>query len=302
MKLFNRMFAKKHHRYFIWLIMFILIGTIDNSPPITDVEPEIISKAIDARIFINKNQMQISSDKNLEHIHGGLVPHHDVAHRMIGEFYEKLNKDIDLIILIGPNHSGKGPRYQAVGSSYITHYGQVLPSPIFGELLNHKDVMIADAVMLREEHSVGIHMNYIKAYYEDTPVLTLLVHETGGVHGVDQLVEKIKQLVDHKKVVVIGSVDFSHDLSLENANKKDQITKEILKNKSYKRLFNLNNDYLDSPTTAYMTIMLLRGMGFDHQVLLNEGNAALILNRPKMDATTSYLVYGYEKERPIQLD
>jgi hypothetical protein len=275
--------------------MFVLTGILTNSAPITYKEPDRIAYDIDARVFIDIKQINKSVTQYMEPIQGGLVPHHHVAHSMIGEFYETLEKEVDLIMLIGPNHSGKGSRYQAVGSSYMTHYGQVLPSSLFGQLLSDDDVVKADEVMLRGEHSVGIHMNFIKAYYENTPVLTLLVHETGGIHGVDRFVEKIKHLIGEKNVIIIGSVDFSHDLSLENANQKDQLTKEILRNKSYKRLFSLNNDYMDSPTTAYLTIMLLKEMGFEHQVLLKEGNSALILNRPSMKATTSYLVYGYGK-------
>jgi AmmeMemoRadiSam system protein B len=282
--------------FFMWMFMVVLTGTLTSSAPIIHKEPERAAYDIDARIFIDKKQINISVPQYMETIQGGIVPHHHIAYSMIGEFYETLEKEADLIMLIGPNHSGKGPRYQAVGSTYMTHYGQVTPSPLFGQLLNDDDVVIADDTMLRGEHSVGIHMNFISAYYENTPVLTLLVHETGGIHGVDLLAQKIKHLIGDKNVVIIGSVDFSHDLSLEHANMKDQLTKEILKNKSYKRLFSLNNDYLDSPTTAYLTIMLLKEMGYEHQVLLKEGNAALILNRPRMKATTSYLVYGYGKQ------
>ncbi|MDF1618338.1 AmmeMemoRadiSam system protein B [Petrocella sp. FN5] len=282
--------------------MFFLIGLLASCTPDVNKEEEIVNYDIDARVFIDKKQIGKYDTEYLEPIYGGLVPHHNVAHSMISDFYKTLKKDVELIILIGPNHGGKGPRYQVVGSSYMTHYGLVIPSPLYGELLNHRDVMKADDVMLRGEHSVGIHMNYIRANYEDTPVLTLLVHETGGIHGVDSLGKHIRDFIGDRNVVVIGSVDFSHDLSLELAKQKDQITKEIIRNKSYKRLFTLNNDYIDSPTTAYLTIMLLKELGFDHQLLLNEGNAALILNRPNMEATTSYFVYGYGKSTSIQSD
>ena len=292
MKLFNRSI--------MWMLLLVIIGTLEKSAPITYKAPEVVAYDIDARVFIDKKQINIRDFDDEEPLKGGLVPHHNVAHQMISDFYEILEKEVDLVILIGPNHSGKGPRYQAVGSSYMTHYGRVIPSPLFGELLNDDDVMKADEVMLRGEHSIGIHMNFIKAFYEDTPVLTLLVHETGGIHGVDRLVKNIKNLIGDKNVVVIGSVDFSHDLSLENANQKDRITKEIIRNKSYKRLFTLNNDHIDSPTTAYLTIMLLKEMGYEQQDLLSESNAALILNRPSMKATTSYLVYGYKKSNDIQ--
>jgi len=290
------------NRYFMWLFVLLFIGMIPRSAPMKEKEPEIIYYDVDARVFIDKKQINKNVVDGMEPLRGGLVPHHNVAYNMIGAFYERLEKDVDLVILIGPNHSGKGPRYQVVGSSYMTHYGQVMPSPLFGELMRYENVVRADEVMLRSEHSVGIHMNFIRTYYEDTPVLTLLVHETGGIHGVDGLVENINQLIRNINVIIIGSVDFSHDLSLEDANEKDKMTKEIFKNKSYNRLFTLNNDHMDSPTTAYLTVMLLKEMGYEHQVLLNEGNAAIILNRPSMKATTSYLVYGYNKSKQIQLD
>lgn len=253
------------------------------------------STPIDARSFIEVSQVGSRKDEhNSSDIEGGLVPHHDVAAKLIQDFYRALDQDdIDLILLIGPNHQGKGSRYQVVGSTYETYNGLVEPTNYVDQVLKLHGVDLADPEMLSVEHSVGLHMNYIKAYFPDIPALTLLVHEFGGSKGVMDQVENLYQLLKDKKVLVIGSVDFSHYLPVDKADVMDKQTLKIFKENRFELLWTLTNESMDSPTTAFMTTQLLNKMGANDFTVLGHDNSARILQQATMNQTTSYFLMGY---------
>jgi AmmeMemoRadiSam system protein B len=266
-----------------------------DDPRAKDIEV-IYNDVIDARQFIALEKLRAQpTEVGTGKFIGGLVPHHDVAYEMIHKFYaQQETKAIDLIVLIGPNHQGRGPRYQVVGTTYKTYDGLIEPSDVSAALLKLKGFELADPKMLASEHSIGLHMNYIKAYFPHVPVVALLVHEFGGSKGVEEQVATIKSMIGNKKVIIMGSLDFSHYLTMEAANQKDELTRSLIKNGRYELLWTLRNESMDSPTTAFMTLQLLKGIGEGDLTEFGHSNSALILNQPTLSQTTSYFLYGYD--------
>lgn len=239
--------------------------------------------------FIKPIQIGLSDDPLISDYSGGIAPHHDVAYELIDRFYQSLEKEgVDGIIIIGPNHGGTGEKFQVGTYAYDTYSGEVAIDERLPLLLESDIFVEADYEMLSIEHSIGLHMNYIAHYFKGVDVLPIYVKETTGAVDIDEVVGFLTEFCEESRYLVIGSVDFSHYLTLESANKMDQITKEVLESGDFESLFRMNNDYLDSPTSVYMTLTLLQAMGYDKPIITGHDNSANIMKVPNMQETTSY--------------
>jgi len=95
-----------------------------------------------------------------------------------------------------------------------------------------------------------------------------------------------------KDIVVIASVDFSHYLTSAQAKEKDIITFQILKEFDYKRLYLLNNDYLDSPPSIGVLLMIMQKLETTKMDLLFHTNSGELQNDEYIQ-TTSYFSITY---------
>lgn len=249
---------------------------------------------IDARVFID--QSAIGQTKSVEDealYHGGIVPHHDVAMTLIDEFYSKLSKDpIDGIILIGPDHKGIGSKCSLGTTAFMTYEGLVELDPIGEMLLSEGSINSAPKQLQVEEHSIGLHMNYIAHYFPDVPVVPIYLQDRIGLEGARAVIELLETSIRDKHYLVIGSVDFSHNLSFDEAQKKDEEMQSLILDEKYQKIFTLKDAYIDSSATLFISLELMKHLGLDNKVFINHDNSAHILKLPAMKMTTSYYTIG----------
>jgi AmmeMemoRadiSam system protein B len=213
-------------------------------PPLLDS-----SKFIDERVFIKSiNESTLIDEDN--DIIAGIIPHHDVANSYIASLYKTIanKKQPQLIILIGPNHPGIGPRFQIGNYDFNTRAGVIKSdSNIINNLANHEEITYAIEEVFKKEHSVGLHMNYIKQYFDETIVDPITIGETRNDEGILDVAKAIAKEIKDKDFVIIASIDFSHYLTLEEANEKDKMTRKIIEESDVDRMIGLGNDHIDSP-------------------------------------------------------
>lgn len=243
------------------------------------------------------NNLEINSIVNsYDHVLGGIIPHHTVAHQMINRFYQGVSRTnaYDLIIVISPNHQSVGPRFQIALRDYTTFEGTVKVDKLFSqELINSTSAVEAFDEVLEKEHGQLVHMHYIRHYFKDVPVVSVMINETRDYKDIEVFRDNLAQLTQDKNVLIIGSIDFSHYLTLEQANKNDEKTLIALRTNDSRTLIDKSNDFIDSPSTYALVIEYLRIRGYFETSIVEHSNSARILNRLSLKETTSYFAVLY---------
>ncbi len=262
---------------------------------------------IDSKKFIHDQVLLKSTEKDLAYdpkgeVIAGILPHHDVACDYMTSFYQTVAKhnteEPELILLIGPNHPGEGPRFQVGAFDFISHTGVVYSDgDMIKALSDHPLIHEGIESVFKKEHSIGIHMNYINQYFEKAKVISCIIGETRTSEGIEEVAQELVEYIQNKKVLIIASIDFSHYLTLEEANEKDVYTRALIQTTDIHTMSSLSNDYIDSPSSYVLLIELLQQLGVDYTCdIMNHGNTATISGNLDMKETTSYFQVSYLRE------
>lgn len=218
----------------------------------------------------------------------GIIPHHLFPSFILADFFKRLKQqNPETIILVGPNHPEKGG-YKVLTSqlSWSSPFGEVLPNnQVINDLLSEKKVKV-DEEVLTNEHSVAGMMPYIKYYLPEVKVVPIILSGTLTINETDNLANKLLKYWN-EKVVLVAPVDFSHYLNSQQAQKNDKLTWEIMSRFDYKKLYELNNDYLDSPPSIGLALMVAQKLHKGNLELLFNTNSGLLQNNNSIE-TTSY--------------
>lgn len=180
---------------------------------------------------------------------GGIVPHHDTANLLIDQFFQKIKtyKKIN-VYLVGPDHS---------------------------ESNNIND------------HSILVPSKFIKKYLPNSKIIPYVLKRNTPLEELKSLSEKITPEIKKGSAVIIASVDFSHNLTPQEANIKDEETLTAIKNFDYQKLMSLNSDYLDSPASVVTLLMNMESLNKKNFEILSHTNSAKLLGS-SVTNTTSY--------------
>ncbi len=221
-------------------------------------------------------------------ISGGITPHHLYPGFILADFYMRIGKqNPKTMLVIGPNHAEKG-NFPIITSSYgwETPFGVVAPdTPTIERLLRSGFVRVNEDV-LPEDHAVAGQMPFIKFFAPQTRVIPVLVSGTLSEEDAQQFAATMHKLLP-PDTVVVAAVDFSHYLNAEEAQRNDGITLETMKTFNYDQLFKMNNDFIDSPTSIGIVLMLMKlrnTVVFDTLYNTNSG----LLQHNNTIQTTSY--------------
>ena len=111
-----------------------------------------------------------------------------------------------------------------------------------------------------------------------------------------EIVEILKKTLD-QNALVIQSTDFSHYLTLANAEIHDEQTIKVLTGGDPNQLFNLNQpDNIDSIAAQYVQLRLQNEFFSSHLFILEHKNSQ-DYTAQKIDSTTSYIVQAYRKNK-----
>jgi AmmeMemoRadiSam system protein B len=261
-------------------------------------EPYKAPKATHPNTFYDPRLFKTISPEDIKpfegRVYGAVVPHHLLAHELIGEVFAKLAKrPPPLIILLGPNHYNLGNRILTCSLAWQTPFGRVeVDDDIVDELLKTKLVKQDDRPFTKE-HSIGNLMPFIKYYLPDTKVVPIIFHHDVSKKEAEQIAQCLSNYVD-KGAVVIASVDFSHYLSREKAEQKDQETIKAMKERDFDKLLSFGNDHLDSPASLVTLFFTMERQGITEFEILAHTNSGILLGNDLIE-TTSYitLVFGH---------
>ena len=93
--------------------------------------------------------------------------------------------------------------------------------------------------------------------------------------------------------LIIISIDFSHYLTEEEADKNDRITEDLILNSDIEKIVRLNNDYVDSPASLAAALLFAKNKKLKLEIM--EENATSIIVLSVLAILPYAIVYAYNK-------
>ena len=228
---------------------------------------------------------------------GGIVPHHLLADSLISSFFASMSTaEPELVFILGPNHKRVGNKKISTGHwDWQTPYGLLESDDAAVESLVEGSQAGEDFDLLEVEHSISSLVPYVKYYMPEARLVPLVLHGNLGIEGSKELALKIREAAGSRKWIVIGSIDFSHYLPPDAANKMDKVTLEAIKAGDLKAISRMDNDNLDSPPSLMTVLEIMRNEGEHEMKLTGHSNSAEVAGIYSESTTSYFTMMFYEK-------
>ncbi len=138
----------------------------------------------------------------------------------------------ETVILIGPNHHGKG---QPIALSQTTWHMPMGDVPVAGELARQLQAALPaiqfDETAHRYEHSLEVQVPFLQAMQKNLSIVPLVVAHISLPLCVE-IAEALAQVIfeSDKEILLLASSDMSHYESRTSASKKDHLALERIEN------------------------------------------------------------------------
>jgi len=267
-------------------IFVVLSGRTGSSVTPTIFPRQQPNVFFDARYFGGSEERPAEGDRLA--VAGAVVPHHQLAGSLTGEIFAILReKKPATVILVGPNHLNKGAAVTTSALDWQTPFGTVAAEREIIARLQKDDLAVKDDQLCGQENSLGSIMPYIKYYLPKAKVVPLILNGNLTLAESKALGANLAEL-GGDGAVVIASVDFSHYLPETAASARDQETLAALRAGNLGRIFQMGDDYLDSPPALGVLFGAMEAAGSPEFRLMGQSNSARILQQ-ELKETTSYL-------------
>lgn len=223
---------------------------------------------------------------------GMIVPHHLLPFDKIKASYEKASsKKVKHVLLLSPDHFATSNR-QVLTSTYdwTGYFGWLQSNQGLTRRFEGLDFVFDDPKEIEMEHGLNSHMPLIKAYFPMADVTCLAVSNRVTKEQVLEMMALIP-----KDTFVIGSVDFSHDYPLLDANKFDETTENLLLSHKYDDFFGMSDAYFDSPGVLYLLTTWAKGHDYRLNIEFNCNSADYF--GYNLRETTSYFFISFREEK-----
>ncbi len=217
-----------------------------------------------------------------------VVPHHDIAGFMLAGLFSKLLKqDVETVVIVGPNHNETGGMILTSDATWETAFGNIHPDQETIQNLVESGLVEFGDVALQNDHSISGLLPMLKYYMPSVKIVPIMLSAKNSIVEMGNLNEKIDSILADKKKVLIASSDFSHYLNQPDAEKKDQITLEIMRGFNYEKLYSLGNDNVDSPASVSTFLYIAQKKGDSVIHVIDHANSTDLLGS-NITKTTSY--------------
>ena len=240
-------------------------------------------------VLFKKGLIRRDTYRENAHILGGIIPHHLLSSCLIADFFARISpQQPETIILIGPNHHEAGDfRVITSNGGWQTQFGMIFPQKLLVDEIENQNLAGIDDTVLENEHSVSGIMDYIHYYLPETQVVPLILSGKLDFAEITRLADFLKEKIS-EKTILVSSVDFSHYLSVAEADKKDELTIEFMKSHDYESLLRLNNDHFDSPPAIVTQLLTMSMIGAPEFDIISHTNSGIILKNPYTETTSHF--------------
>ena len=220
-------------------------------------------------------------------VKGVIVNHHLLAANLIAQTIGAIATQAPVtVVLISPNHFYAG-RGQIISSMYKwkTPYGILDSDCGLISKLAVNGVLTVDESPFVKEHGISGIVPFVKRSLPNSRVVPVIVKETASQKDIDNFVDSLFKDTG-RNILVIGSFDFSHEVTPGVAEIQDKKSTETIKNFNYAGLKTMA---VDSRRGLEMEMKYLQKAGAGNFNLVANTNSARIINEPNSTNTTSYI-------------
>lgn len=231
------------------------------------------------------------SGNNIEGVVGGNAPHHLLAAAHMAEFYLTIaGKNTPVVVLVGPDHFNAAKNAVVTSKrSWLTPYGVLNTEADVIEALLSAGLAAEDERVFDKEHSMIVQMPFIKRVFPEAFIVPLVLQPGLTTAEMAVIALRLHQVLPAESLVV-SSVDFSHETTVEEAVVQDRETVSHLNAFSYE---GIERGKVDSPESLWLLMYYsqLRGGLSLHMLRQADGTD---FGATIGDDLTSYvtLVYG----------
>jgi AmmeMemoRadiSam system protein B len=267
-----------------------------HTPQIHDVTVDIEQ----GLLFRSFERQKIRKDIVSE-MYGGIVPHHILVSDIIDDFFYQisLRKNPKKFIIVGPNHSDVGQSKAVSGHvSWITPVGMVTQDFSILDTLEQEGFISYDDKNFSQEHSVAVLTPFIRYYFPEAQIVPIILTSKNTLEESLRLADRLSDFVDDD-TMIIGSIDFSHYLPLNVANRNDRITRRAIKEHNYELIASMNSDFIDSSPSAIVLLRVMKNTNTPHLEVIEHTNSAQFLNKELLE-TTSYFSLFFTSQKYVE--
>ena len=267
---------KTYHTSIIFGLTIILFGVLlavlpwkqKNKNPVIDItgkfEAENFIRAVDL-----KGESFAKCDGKML---GAVVPHHMVGGKFIADFFSQVH-DIDTVVVVGPNHFEKGDSpIITADSDWKTAKGTVFLQNDFVDGLLSKKIASAQNETIKADHSIGNILPFISYYLPGAKVVPIILKKNVPEEKFENLLQYIINQQKNGRLIIVGSIDFSHYLSAQDSEKKDTQTIKAIEEKNYGLINSFHDDNLDSPATLKLVLRDVNAMASNKLIWQNSNS------------------------------
>lgn len=239
-------------------------------------------------LYLNAPKVELSQVYEDVELKSMIVPHHLVATDKLEAMYKTAASDeVKNVLIISPDHFMDEDRDMTTSNkNWFVDEGKVYFNSDLYETINFDGLLVSPEVIALE-HGLFTHIPYVKRYFPNASVVPVAISKQTEFSYLSDLIQAIPD-----DTFVIASVDFSHYLSLDQADKNDLVTERILLQGNYEGLFEMSDAYFDSPACLYVVMCYARKQGYKIKVYDHSNSAYYMgLDIPE---TTSYFFIGFK--------
>ncbi len=191
--------------------------------------PAVAGQFYDGTAIRLKSQVEhyIGRDVVREKVIGMLSPHAGLMYsgHVAGAVYSSISFP-DTFVLLGPNHTGLGPRLSLMASGEWEIPNRILPvdEDLAEAIAGEVPAMSRDMEAHRFEHSIEVQLPFI-AYFSDAVKIVPIAVMNASLQECKTIGEGIARAVKHSRrsVVIVASSDMSHYISDDLARTLDNL-------------------------------------------------------------------------------
>ena len=206
---------------------------------------------------------------------GLIIPHHLAAESSIKSAlhtFQSQSASPSSIIFIAPNH-------KEVGNAFII---SDKPS-IIGSMAS----VLYNSAIVNQEHAVTDSVPLINQYFPNIPIIPIILSSRLPYDQLLSLVQILAKTSD-KNILIIGSIDFSHYLSLAEADSYDQATLGLIQTHNYSMIRSLDNRSVDAPQVLETVMRTMDDVGAKNIEVLSHTNSGRLSGNPVAPTTSHF--------------
>ena len=214
-------------------------------------------------------------------IGGVILPHHELADELFHDSFMRLKEKVNpkTIVVFGTNH------YFPLSETFTT--------TLEADIKYNFEGVLVDNERIANEHSIQVVSKYIDEYFPEVEIVPIIVSDNLVNFEDIEWVINTNFLDKFSNPFYIASVDFAHEVSLEEGLAKNDESIKSVANFDYDTILDYEDDHMDSPLSIITLLKVMEKLGFREWDTWHSSHGGLLENQLDYNGT-SYVVGVFE--------